>query len=824
MRMLIKPTRAIHYTAHFLLMLVLARLAVAQQIFPGQAYEAVERAKRAEEHVRDLDLAINRILVRVASPLRLDPVAELRELQNRCLDLKDPQQRAFLEYARSQATGTRLFAVVAESLKNGRIAKRGYMYDLPAGKKWMAFEKIGTSIQIGMASGQMQRIPTGFHEKSVYKLGSATERTAVTALRRDPEVGIVTGIFQGSVFPPSMSDVVPDLTSYDRFVRVDLCLDYIYGTRGGRPVLGRLEYALDSLVDDLYLFLPYDEPTVIWTGPFGIPIEISRARPGLQMFRSNESHISCLTKIRNRVGKPILYNPRDLRLEEVEFVSKNLPRAIPVDMVIVDPRGDEKVFIRHTRYEGKNVLLINSEYWRLLVRGESDRRMGRPLRVVSVPPSKDIGRAIVNGATVALPAGTEIVRGAVGTSHESRIGILLVAKRLPLAKFSGGTATWFTFDPDLVKRIVAGGLVFPVDNDELVLLNFKHDGHIFHQVRVEQIADGPPPIVMLDEDDRVVIVQIASRWEDDSMADRARRFKHASAKMNRRGADSMIYNANTDTFEIVDRGIPPTTLVKFKRPRFRDTPDLLDEASSDETAAMPTSGDPKREDHEQSGEMVRLIKELQTADNTAIILLASRIEKIGSPITPYLVEELRHGSLLGQKNAAWLLAAVPDAKSAIPELRQALKSDDRTLRWNAMYALANVGDPPDDLVQMFLDAATGDSDVRLRELAVENLQSRPASQVVPTLIKALKDPAGKVRHRAGVSLSVFGERALPALQQLIENLESIDPDTREGAAVALKSIGPQARAAASALRRMVKSGEFYEQLVAKRALRAILRD
>jgi HEAT repeat protein len=90
---------------------------------------------------------------------------------------------------------------------------------------------------------------------------------------------------------------------------------------------------------------------------------------------------------------------------------------------------------------------------------------------------------------------------------------------------------------------------------------------------------------------------------------------------------------------------------------------------------------------------------------------------------------------------------------------------------------------------------------RERITAVRLLPQRKgdAAQVVPALIKSLKDSQGDVRWSAAIGLGYFGEQAKDAIPALREAQHDRDARVREAAGVALSRIDPNlALATASA--------------------------
>jgi phosphoribosyl-ATP pyrophosphohydrolase len=115
----------------------------------------------------------------------------------------------------------------------------------------------------------------------------------------------------------------------------------------------------------------------------------------------------------------------------------------------------------------------------------------------------------------------------------------------------------------------------------------------------------------------------------------------------------------------------------------------------------------------------------------------------------------------------------------------ALKDEDFRVRYDASFALGEIGEPAvEPLIQALKDE---DSDVRERAaVALGNIGDKRA---VEPLIQALKDEDSDVRERAAVALGKIGE---PAVEPLIRALKDEDSDVRYNAADALGKIGEPA--------------------------------
>jgi HEAT repeat protein len=99
----------------------------------------------------------------------------------------------------------------------------------------------------------------------------------------------------------------------------------------------------------------------------------------------------------------------------------------------------------------------------------------------------------------------------------------------------------------------------------------------------------------------------------------------------------------------------------------------------------------------------------------------------------------------------------------------------------------------DDWLQQLNDAEVVKRREAIRELGARRLE---AAQVVPALVKALRDQNGYVRHDAAAALGKFGPEAQAAVSDLVAALGDKEKSVRTAAAAALKRIDPPAAAKA----------------------------
>jgi HEAT repeat protein len=93
----------------------------------------------------------------------------------------------------------------------------------------------------------------------------------------------------------------------------------------------------------------------------------------------------------------------------------------------------------------------------------------------------------------------------------------------------------------------------------------------------------------------------------------------------------------------------------------------------------------------------------------------------------------------------------------------------------------------DELIE---DSKSHEEGVRIRAVRLLAQRTEDAAQVVPALLKALKDSQGDVRWSAAIGLGYFGEQAKDAIPALQHAQRDRDARVREAAGVALSRIDP----------------------------------
>jgi HEAT repeat protein len=213
---------------------------------------------------------------------------------------------------------------------------------------------------------------------------------------------------------------------------------------------------------------------------------------------------------------------------------------------------------------------------------------------------------------------------------------------------------------------------------------------------------------------------------------------------------------------------------------------------------------------------------------------------------PKLLAELRSRDAEVRTRAAQALGDLgPDAQTAIPSLFKALKDRDENVARQAARSLRVIGAPSRDDLPLLIGGLR-DASPRVRDYAVDALgkmgpearlavpelvqllkaketdpelrqqaarclgQIGPAAatQGVPALSRALKDPEAMVREAAADALSKFGGQAKSAVPSLLAVLADRETTVRRAALSALAQIGPEAREALPKLKRAFKDADI----------------
>jgi HEAT repeat protein len=122
---------------------------------------------------------------------------------------------------------------------------------------------------------------------------------------------------------------------------------------------------------------------------------------------------------------------------------------------------------------------------------------------------------------------------------------------------------------------------------------------------------------------------------------------------------------------------------------------------------------------------------------------------------------------------------------AIRALRELLTDHDSDRRWWAVRGLAAVGT---STAIKLLITGLGDADPDVRACAVVALSKLKPEEAIEPLVDRLSDPSAYVGRLTADGLAQFGQ---PAVEALINALETGDTGARAGAARALSAIQPE---------------------------------
>ena len=199
---------------------------------------------------------------------------------------------------------------------------------------------------------------------------------------------------------------------------------------------------------------------------------------------------------------------------------------------------------------------------------------------------------------------------------------------------------------------------------------------------------------------------------------------------------------------------------------------------------------------------------------------ADAIVKIGSPAVPALIEALKDENRQVRWRAASALGEIgPEASPAVPSLIDTLQDEDGYVRRIAAYALGKIGSAAVTAVPQ-LTGALQAQDRNLRLVATYALGKigPEASSAVPKLVEALRDLHAEVRLNAATALGRIGTDAPVVVPALISTLQDTDTYVRQSAADALGKFGAKANPAVPALITALQDENKYVRLNAAFAL------
>lgn len=141
---------------------------------------------------------------------------------------------------------------------------------------------------------------------------------------------------------------------------------------------------------------------------------------------------------------------------------------------------------------------------------------------------------------------------------------------------------------------------------------------------------------------------------------------------------------------------------------------------------------------------------------------------------------------------------------------KALKHPDFRVRWKAAHTLAELG-PQAKFAMPALREALEDKHALVRVKAAEALwkiDQTPTTTLMPVLLKALDKGNAEVRAAVPPVLALFGAKAKLALPALVEALQDKVLDVKVAVVIALGDLGPVAKDTARDLLNVAKDPEF----------------
>ncbi len=222
-------------------------------------------------------------------------------------------------------------------------------------------------------------------------------------------------------------------------------------------------------------------------------------------------------------------------------------------------------------------------------------------------------------------------------------------------------------------------------------------------------------------------------------------------------------------------------------------------------------------------EIASEIENLKKADEFLVEDAVDALRKLGSPAIPQLIEALQSENLQVRQGAVNALGRI--GKAAIPDLLEGLKSDKEQVRWSAANGLGNIGSQAQDAVPDLI-VVLKDPEPRVRSSAADALGSigHDAQDAIPDLIETLQDTDARVRSSAASALGNIGHDAKDAVPDLIKALQDTDARVRSSAAYGLGGIGVDAKEAVPDLRAALQDSDKDVRRSAANALRLIGSD
>ncbi len=218
-----------------------------------------------------------------------------------------------------------------------------------------------------------------------------------------------------------------------------------------------------------------------------------------------------------------------------------------------------------------------------------------------------------------------------------------------------------------------------------------------------------------------------------------------------------------------------------------------------------------------SPSLSHLMSMLNDSDSRIRRNVAAALVRIGKPAIPDLIRAMGSTDQILRRNAVGILGRIgPDARIAVPQLKQALNDPDKAFCWTVKQALKKIeNDSPQDM-----RAKLRHADPAVRSSAAEALGDNEAAGpgAVKALIDCLNDDSAAVRQEAAFALAEIGA---PAVEDLLQALQENDAVTRKNAAFSLGEMGQAAVHALPALKNLLNDTDKQVRWCADIAIKKI---
>ncbi len=162
----------------------------------------------------------------------------------------------------------------------------------------------------------------------------------------------------------------------------------------------------------------------------------------------------------------------------------------------------------------------------------------------------------------------------------------------------------------------------------------------------------------------------------------------------------------------------------------------------------------------------------QTLDHEILASAAKAVGQMGLEAIPLLKELLKHPRRSVRREAVWALARLgAQAKECIPDLGCALRDPDPRTAAGAAQALANMGALAEAAIPDLLDALNSVNLIHSRLVA--KALSNIGPKALPALVARLNDPRPFVRREIIVAIGFMGMRGGSAVRALIERFHQV---------------------------------------------------